>query len=243
MAGAGAWGQRSGTGGCGKKRQSQAVRLFGYLGRLRSWPLIQDWQSLINLIRRGFLRWCHDLLIHWGAGLIPPGRGQEETDKCAAPEVSRVSWPGIRPCVLARRQGAAQLLGSALLSGSPALPQDPGTPFSYPDPDPSRICLLFPTPTRNLVAWHPGFTTLPSQVLLQFLRLVQLLFRGFPVRGQSWAWIFTKLPAPGSLWVTPLFGSWRPCRLYRQTSLELAGWFNTFSEQLFPDRFHFKVFL
>ena len=64
---------------------------------------------------------------------------------------------------------------------------------------PRRTCLLPPTPTRNPVAWHPGFTTLPSQGPLRFLRPAQLLFRGFPARGQSLAWVSTKLRAPESL--------------------------------------------
>ncbi|XP_007461340.1 PREDICTED: uncharacterized protein LOC103073694, partial [Lipotes vexillifer] len=119
------------------------------------------------------LRWCQGLLKHWGAGLIPPGRGQEETDKCATPGVNRVSRLGIRPYVLAGRRGAAQLLGPAMLPGNPALHQAPGTPVLYPDPV-SRSYIPT-TPTRNRVAWHPGFTTLPSQGPLQFLRRAQLL--------------------------------------------------------------------
>lgn len=68
-----------------------------------------------------------------------------------------------------------------------ALPclRTPGPHFLILTLYPSRTCLLSPTPTRNLVAWHPGFTALPSQGPLQFLRPAQLLFRGFPARGQS----------------------------------------------------------
>ncbi|XP_078288344.1 uncharacterized protein LOC144612766 [Panthera onca] len=63
------------------------------------------------------LRWCHDSVKHWGAGPTPPGRGQEETDKCAAAGVSRVPGLRNRPYNLSPRQGAAQLLRPALQPG------------------------------------------------------------------------------------------------------------------------------
>lgn len=73
------------------------------------------------------MRRCQDLVKHQGAGPTPPGRGQKETDKCAAAGGSPGSRLRGRPRVPARLQGCP-----APLPCSRA--RRPATQFRYPDP-------------------------------------------------------------------------------------------------------------
>lgn len=86
------------------------------------------------------MRWCHDSLTHRGAGATPPGRGQAETDKCAAAGVSPVPGLCSRPSNLSPRLGAAPRLRPAV---------QPGAPVPCPDPG-SQSCIPAPHPPSNL---------------------------------------------------------------------------------------------
>lgn len=113
------------------------------------------------------MRWCHDLVKHWGAGWTPRGRGQQETDKCAAPGVGRGSPPHSDPTAFpgAPALAAAQLRTAACspcpasapggLQALPAVlhPAPRTSPASLPRcPDPSRSSTARP---------HSSFTALP----------------------------------------------------------------------------------
>lgn len=181
------------------------------------------------------MRWCQDLVKHRGAGPTPPGRGQKETDKCAAAGVSPVSRLRGRSHVFCPRQGAAELLRAALLPGVPSLRQAPRNPVPHPHPVLQFSFPLSASHHLHLAARHPGFTTCPES-------------------GSSAAPLEASRPAagaePGS---SPTSWRWGICdsphdlRLGAQadSSTEIpacrTGRFNTFPKQLFPDRCHFKV--
>lgn len=120
------------------------------------------------------MRRCHNSVKHRGAGPTPPGRGQEETDKCAAAGVSRVFGLRIRPHNLAPRQGAAQRLLPALLPGFLDLRLAPRTPVPYPYLVSQSYILASPTlqPTQP---GNPGSQTCSESGSLQLPRPARLL--------------------------------------------------------------------
>lgn len=179
---------------------------------------------------------CQDLVKHQGAGPAPPGRGQEETDKCAARGVSPVSGRGARPRVPARLRGAAELaaLGPALQPGSPALAAPGAPPPRSPDRDPLLpVCIpaaqLTPPPPRSPAAWlrrppgpESGSKAAPAE---EASRPAARAAPGSPPASR-----------PRGICDSPHY--LRPGARADSCTHHPAGQFNTLPEQLLPDRSH-----